>query len=202
MAQFTETEIKRIELLVHPDASLAWTSDPVITGLQKFRRRNWLERAKEVAKTPDAALFYVSALCSQVPTEAGVYLISNTHAGRQIALEDQARIIRFQELIGNRFFLFSGDLFTGDFLKIVPTEEEVKQAFKGRRLVYDPHTLELVGYGEYLDLCVTAWEGVLGKRLGLPESNTTFLPELSLNFVDDINIFGGLDNSVERPTIK
>ena len=185
---------------MHPDASLAFVGEPIITESQTLRRRGWLDRAKEIARTPVGALFYVSGLFFQVPTEEGVCLVQNMSVGAAVALEEQGRIVHFQELIGNRFFLFSGDLDTGNFLKVAPDAERMRMLFEGRGLSYNPSTLELTGYGEYLDFCVKSWVGLLGDRLGLPKNHRTFLPALSLKFVDDVNIFGGLNNLAEKPT--
>ena len=163
-----ETEIKSVNLLVHPDYSQAYGGRPTTFG-DLIRRRRWDSRTVGTAMDPGSILLYFSVF-----TANNVHSMPPIHSlSDQLRRIDSDRIRRYSEILGDRFFLFPADL--------LPLRKELNKKFRKKGFSYDPTSMRLTAYGEYFDACVLVWGTHIQDELRIPSTNFHRLQDLSLD---------------------
>jgi hypothetical protein len=164
----SEIEIKQIDVLVHPDYHLIWEDTESGFNAQQSLRARWDSRIVNLAKDGDGILFYYSG----IPLSPHI-LYEGITINEDLKKEEQLRLRRYQDLLGDRFICFSSPWEE-------PNAEFLQSLLKKRGLKYRPSSTLLTAYGEYLDLCVISWQEATGEALFIPYKNYSVDANLSV----------------------
>ncbi len=174
-------EVRQIDILTHPYYSAQ--DEPEIAQVPAYKELigNWKQRAGELAQQSDSILLYFSPLIDN-----GI-LIGKKHPPNTFGKQELSRIKAYEQLLGNRFFLFNG------------LNPPVASYLKDRlgTIRYSPKDVKLFAYGEYKDQCVIAWGNAVQKILGIPEANYT--PNVPTLTMDQARLGQVLDQSDSAP---
>lgn len=165
------TPVTQIDLAVHFDWMRAITANATV-DMVNIERDMCLQRCRnrllEIASNPTALVFYFSSFFEKYDDQLQRgRLVSNQSA----YLQDVVRILEYQFLLGNRFFLFADHS--------EPNREQLSGLLQSRGFTFHQEHTTLSVYGEYSDLCVANKLVVVQKALGLDPKNCSVEENLS-----------------------
>lgn len=175
-----ESQIRQFDVLVHPDFHLSWTPRPILTTQHNLRRLGWDARTSSLAFDPQVVMFYFSTFVRLEPDTNKPYVDRGVN---EVYRDDQERIKKYKDQLGERFFLFAGSQRLSGW--------GLERILTARGFSYDPDAANLYAYGEYLDACVDSWGNYLTKALKLQESNSHKIEDLSLRSGDELRLMLG-----------
>ena len=157
------TEIRQIDLLVHPDYNILRynplsTRWPPLHPFNHHLQFNWEQRVRNL--DPDTVMFYFSSL---KPDQFRKALKNPDRLRSGVLRWEIDRIAHFQEILGDRFFVFDS--------RYLPAGTEVQKLFEERGFLYHTDRLQLYAYGEIREACVIYWGEELQQQLGIPKGN-------------------------------
>lgn len=153
-----EILISHIEVLVHPGYHSIYSRPSQVDQIHALLSQKWNQRLDRIAENNSSLLLYFSSQPNLDP-----------HTDNPLKNEDIQRIIKYEQVLKDRFFLFG----LGQERWMNLAEEITGRGFK-----YGP-TCQMFVYGEYGGLCTRNIANISSHQLALNPKSVHFLPSLS-----------------------
>lgn len=160
--------ITHIDLAVHFDWKRAFADYELVSTEDDMRLQRCRGRLLDIARNPLAVVFYFSSF---LENHSGRLQKGRSVVDRPAYLQDIIRILEYQKLLGNRFFLWAG--------QDDPSRDQLIDLFQSRGFTFDADHTILSAYGEYLEWCVLGKQRVIQDALDLEPANCHLLANLS-----------------------